>query len=49
MNTNYKKPLEHYLKMEPDNFKSRLINPKTGDILVWDNPNKQWVPRVNAG
>lgn len=49
MNNDYKKPLEDYLKCEPVSFKSRLINPKTGDIFVWDNPCKTWVPRINAG
>ena len=40
MNTNYKKPLSEFLTLEPKNFKSRLLDPKTGDILVWDNPTK---------
>ena len=49
LNTNYKKPVDLYMKDEPKNFRDRLINPMTGDILVWNNDRKKWMPRVNAG
>lgn len=49
MNKNYKKPVELYMKKEPSDFKDRLINPMTGDILVWDNDFKKWRAKMNAG
>lgn len=35
--------------MEPSSFKSRIIDPLSGDVYSWDNFEKAWLAKCNTG
>lgn len=37
------------METDPSDFKDRILNPQTGDLLNWDNQQKKWVTRINIG